>query len=505
MNVFRAILATIIIGSLIQYKSAAQIQQPASAIDMLQGDVLSNFEPVKGWKMVKSVEAIPNKTEFMVTPATQNGGQILNNGAIKAKHSFLVTKGEFKDIKIDLEFMVPKNSNAGVYVMGRYEIQIFGSYGVTEPTFSDLGGIYQSWDPEKEGDLRGSGGVAPMVNAVKAPGEWQTLSIVFRAPRFNKEGIKVENARFISVKVNDILVQDNVEVPGPTRQGGDRFKQEALMGPISIQGNHGPVAIKKYEVTPLEKDPILDIEEKWTTLFNGKDLKGWTAYNGWTAGDRGSENAIKGEEIFKVNNGVIHVYNGAEPGSNQSNANLVSEQSFSIFHLQVEYRWLKNKFQPRTEANRDAGILFHIHTNPKNVWPASIEMQLGDGKSGDKYVTGDIFVIHNSRAEIPVENEKYKPGAPLSLRGMLDDGKVGRGMTSVYAEKELGEWNLAEIIVHGSDKAEYYLNGKLINEVNNMKFEDKNGVWKPLDSGQISLQAEWAELEYRNIRVKKLN
>ncbi|WP_298238955.1 DUF1080 domain-containing protein [uncultured Algibacter sp.] len=498
-NLFKTILLSFTIIFLVQCKHKSQSQEKTNTINVLAGDALSNFHESNGWQMVEAVKAVPNKTEFTITSNSKNKGTILNNGATKIKHPFLITKQAFQDVKIDLEFMVPKGSNAGVYVMDRYEIQILDSYGVAHPTFADLGGIYQRWDPKKEDDLRGYGGVAPRVNASKAPGEWQTLSIIFRAPRFDSEGNKTENARFISVKVNNQLVQDNVEVEGPTRRS--EIKPEVPTAPIAIQGNHGPVAIKKFEITPLDKDPLLAIEEEWTTLFNGKDLSGWAAYTG----GRGDENALKGDRIFKVNNDVIHIYEGAKSNSKQHNANLVSEQVYSNFHLQVEYRWLKKKFEPRTKANRDAGILFHIHTDLQKVWPHSIEMQLGDGKSGGKYVTGDIFVIKDSRAETPIENNAYKKGAPLSPRGMLDTGRVGRGKTSIFPEKEIGEWNLAEIIVNGNKKATYYMNGVLVNEVYNMQYKATDSTWKPLISGPISLQAEWAELQYRTIRLKKLN
>lgn len=115
-------------------------------------------------------------------------------------------------------------------------------------------------------------------------------------------------------------------------------------------------------------------EPQWTELFNGKDLSGWHA----TVGKGGDENSQKPDEIFTVNDGVIHVYRGAEAGSPQYSANLYHESTWSHFHLQVEYRWLEKRFAPRTEDDRDAGILFHIHTDPEKVWPPSLEMQMGD-------------------------------------------------------------------------------------------------------------------------------
>jgi hypothetical protein len=239
-------------------------------------------------------------------------------------------------------------------------------------------------------------------------------------------------------------------------------------------------------------------EEGWTELFNGKDLSGWHA----CIGKGGDESSFPTEKIFTVREGVIQIYHGAEAGSKQASANLYHESTWSSFHLQVEYRWLDKKFVPRTEDKRDAGILFHIHTEPKKVWPPSLEMQMGDGKPGDAYVTGDLFIIGNTRADCASPEGKYIPGGKVITRGQ---GAAGtRVAVSENPEKPHGEWNLAEVIVHGSEKGEFILNGKTLNVIHNMKFKDADGEWKPLEKGHISVQAEWAELEYRTIRVKEI-
>ena len=236
----------------------------------------------------------------------------------------------------------------------------------------------------------------------------------------------------------------------------------------------------------------------WTELFNGKDLTGWYV----SLGKNGDGNSQKPEEIFTVRDGIIHVYQGAGAGTKQFSANLRHESTWSSFHLQVEYRWLEKKFAPRTEDKRDAGILFHIHTEPDKVWPPSLEMQMGDGKPGDAYVTGDLFIIGNTRADCASPEGKYTPGGTVITRGKGASGT--RVAVSENPEKPHGEWNLAEVIVHGSGKAEFILNGKTLNVIQNMKFQDADGEWKPLSKGHISLQAEWAELEYRVVRVKEI-
>lgn len=159
----------------------------------------------------------------------------------------LVSDRKFGDIELYLEFMLAKGSNSGVYLHGLYEVQIFDSYGSTEPvTSSDGGGIYHRWI-----DNKGVGGSAPSRNASRRPGEWQSYHIWFRAPRFDGSGKKTENAKFIRVLYNGLSVQNNVEAEGPTRAAMDI--PEAPENPIMLQGDHGPVAFRNIYIRPLRQ------------------------------------------------------------------------------------------------------------------------------------------------------------------------------------------------------------------------------------------------------------
>jgi len=88
------------------------------------------------------------------------------------------------------------------------------------------------------------------VNASKAPGQWQSFHVWFRAPRFDAGGKKIENARFIKVIHNGVVVHENYEVGGRTRAHME--KPEAATGPLMIQGDHGPVAFRTIRIRPLE-------------------------------------------------------------------------------------------------------------------------------------------------------------------------------------------------------------------------------------------------------------
>lgn len=180
--------------------------------------------------------------QWRSTKGWQTGVDSLTNPSGQADH--LVSKEAFGDALIHAEFKIPKGSNSGIYVQGRYEIQIFDSFGKDKKdlTFADAGGIYQRWKDDK-----GFEGRAADHNVIRPPGEWNTYDILFRAPRF-AGGKKTENARFVEVRVNGIVVHRNVELTGPTR--APLFEDERPTGPLMLQGDHGPIVYRNVWVLP---------------------------------------------------------------------------------------------------------------------------------------------------------------------------------------------------------------------------------------------------------------
>jgi len=143
----------------------------------------------------------------------------------------LYSEQKWGDHTIDLEVMVPRGSNSGIYVMGEYEVQVLDSYGKAQVGPGDIGGLY--------------GAQAPRVNASRAPGEWQRFVIEFQAPKFQGE-TKTANARFLKVSLNGQVIHENVEMRGPTPSGVTG--KEAPTGPLMFQGDHGPVAYRNIKV-----------------------------------------------------------------------------------------------------------------------------------------------------------------------------------------------------------------------------------------------------------------
>lgn len=161
----------------------------------------------------------------------------------------LVSDEKYGDLEVRLEFMLAKNSNAGVKMHSLYEIQLYDSYGVEKPTALHSGGIYPRADKSPGKYEHIDEGQPPLVNAAKPPGEWQTLHIVFRAPRFGPGGQKTANAEFELVTLNGKIVQENAEVRWPT--GSDWRLPESATGRLYLQGDHGPVAYRNVQVRPL--------------------------------------------------------------------------------------------------------------------------------------------------------------------------------------------------------------------------------------------------------------
>ncbi|MBN2452458.1 MAG: DUF1080 domain-containing protein, partial [Lentisphaeria bacterium] len=173
----------------------------------------------------------------------EEGRGVLVNGP-SGRTVNLVSAAVHGDVQVHIEFMVPRGSNSGVYLQGRYEVQVLDSWGVAEPGPGDCGGVYQRWDPGRRPP--GFEGSAPRLNASRPPGEWQSFDVIFRAPRFDARGVKREAARFVRVWHNGSLVQSGVAVSGPTRAA--RFETEAAEGPLMLQGDHGPVAYRNLRL-----------------------------------------------------------------------------------------------------------------------------------------------------------------------------------------------------------------------------------------------------------------
>ncbi len=229
---------------------------------------LSQFETAgKNWQIVGEVYSDWQTEKSIETIA---GEGVLANQPTDSEKANIMTTWEHGDLDLEIDFLVPKGSNSGIYFQGRYELQILDSWGKENVSSGDCGGIYQRWDDSQSEGKKGFEGTAPKVNASKAPGLWQNFKIEFQAPRFDENGQKIKNAIFKKVYHNGFLIHENVELTGPTR--GPVFPEEAATGPLFIQGDHGPVAFKniQYKAYTLDKLGLTDLSYEF---FDGKDDK----------------------------------------------------------------------------------------------------------------------------------------------------------------------------------------------------------------------------------------
>jgi hypothetical protein len=211
----------------------------------LVGKDLSTWQKETGqWFLAGEAGMDPANPKLL---ATRAGTGVLVNGPT-GNTGNIHSKFEHGDVEAHVEFMVPQGSNSGVYFQGRYEIQILDSWKVEHPKYGDCGGVYERW-----GEKGGYEGHAPRVNASRAPGEWQTFDVVFRAPRFDANGKKTANAKFVKVVHNGKVIHENVEVTGPTRAATFE-RDEKPLGPLMLQGDHGPVAFRNIWLRPLKAE-----------------------------------------------------------------------------------------------------------------------------------------------------------------------------------------------------------------------------------------------------------
>jgi hypothetical protein len=157
----------------------------------------------------------------------------------------LATKQSFGDCQLHVEFAEPTppsgesqgRGNSGVFMMGLYEIQVLDSYQNRTYADGQAAAVY--------------GQYPPLVNASLPPGEWQTYEIIFHGPRFGSAGNVVRPAR-VTVLHNGVLVQDNVELTGPTaHQRRPPYQPHPQKLPLKLQDHHNPVRFRNLWIREL--------------------------------------------------------------------------------------------------------------------------------------------------------------------------------------------------------------------------------------------------------------
>ncbi|MFU8892466.1 MAG: DUF1080 domain-containing protein [Luteolibacter sp.] len=234
--------------------------------------------------------------------------------------------------------------------------------------------------------------------------------------------------------------------------------------------------------------PAICLAGETISLFNGKDLSGWTM-------DIPARDTMTPEQEVEVKDGIITfdtrkvawwnanppafmVRDGVLVSLGRPLGHLITEEKFSNYKLVVEYRFSK-------EAG-NCGVLVHASTPRRlyDMFPQSIEVQMQHGSAGDFWVIGEDIEVPNMEERRPRKDDQAYGGGPKDARRIIH---------LENAEKALGDWNTMEIVCKGSEVI-VHVNGTLVN----------HGTNATASSGQIALQAEGAEVEFRKIELTKL-
>jgi hypothetical protein len=200
---------------------------PSDAIILFDGKNFSNWERKTGGGEVK--------WNLEENAMTVTGGA----GDIK-------TKQGFGDCQLHIEWRTPKEvkgsgqgrGNSGIFLMGRYELQVLDNYNNRTYSNGQAGSIYKQH--------------IPLVNACRPPGEWQTYDIIFIAPRFNEKDSTLKSPAYITVLHNGVLVQNHTAIWGGTEYIGIAgYKMHGAKEPVILQDHGDAVSYRNIWIREL--------------------------------------------------------------------------------------------------------------------------------------------------------------------------------------------------------------------------------------------------------------
>ncbi len=249
----------------------------------------------------------------------------------------------------------------------------------------------------------------------------------------------------------------------------------------------------------------------WIRLFDGKSFDGWYPK---------FQNHKKGEDpgkYFQIEDGVIHVYKDQAEGSAVASGYMATDVEYAYYHLRLEYKWGTKRFRPRADVRRDAGVLYHV-LGPDVVWPQSIECQIQENDVGDCFTVRTQVGTSGEVVDGPKKIYRYKPRSEGGVPLKVGDGTINRVIK--LSTHEHDGWNTVEVIARGSAGSEHIVDGhpvlrteKLRQLVTSAKSAAGSATarsapadkqWEPLGHGRIAIQAEFAEVFYRNIEIKPI-
>ena len=231
-------------------------------------------------------------------------------------------------------------------------------------------------------------------------------------------------------------------------------------------------------------------EDNYTILYNGSDFSDWTLMC------RGENPDLPKKVFTPGDNGELHLFKdipdstGLNEGKNDTHGMIFTKKTYSKYSFKFEYKWGKKIYNNFEKYQYDAGIYYH--TFREKIWPKGIEYQirydhtLGENHTGDVWNSGSSFdwIAGPENSYLPIENG-----------GVKQERKGGEHRCLANAKYNAlnDQWNKCEIIVMGDEYSIHKLNGQVVNVITNLAHKQ----------GTIGLQAETAEIFYRNIKIKE--
>ena len=252
----------------------------------------------------------------------------------------------------------------------------------------------------------------------------------------------------------------------------------------------------------------------WEILFNGKDLSGWDTWLGMPyeeSKDLWQQTQAADYKPFGLNNDPLGVFTvvevDGEPAlrfSGEVFGGISTVAEYENYHLQLQFKWGKEKYAPKLNNPRDSGILYHGNGEQgveSGFWLRSQEFQIQEGDCGDYWgVAGGQMDIHTEK----VNDSLYRYNPEGELKNFGYQAKLGRNVKKgPNGEKPTGEWNTLDLYCYG-DKSAHVVNGVVTMILENSQLV-LDGVKKPLTRGKIQLQTEGAEIYYRNIKIRSID
>jgi hypothetical protein len=217
-------------------KPGKRNKAPSDAIILFDKGSLENFEYITEGNQISPLDGTAPQwkvkgRKFTIVPGTPN----------------IQTKDHFGDCQLHIEWKTPRkdvkrgktgqeSGNSGIYLMGKYEVQILNSYKNSTTPTTQAGAIYNQYPP--------------MVNASQKAGKWQTYDVIFKAPRYDADGKEMKPGYF-TILHNGVLIQNHVVIKGPSHAGNEKTNINSKELPLMLQNHQNEVSFRNIWIRKL--------------------------------------------------------------------------------------------------------------------------------------------------------------------------------------------------------------------------------------------------------------